>query len=75
MGNVVLGSFETTLAIPVDRVAEAADHAGLKLVIVIGVDSKGEFYFASSEGDSAMVLWQLERAKKQLLSVLDAQSD
>ena len=69
--NVIIGNFNTILPIPPDRVAEAADKANLKLAIVIGVQANGDFYFASSDGEAAMVLWQLERAKKVLLSRLD----
>lgn len=66
--NVIIWPGTTLHALPVDRIAHAADKAELKLCIIVGVDKRGDLYFASSEGDVAMVLWQLERAKKALLS-------
>lgn len=65
--NVMMWPGTTTHALPVDRIASAADKAGLKLCIIVGVDKHGDLYFASSEGDVGMVLWQLERAKKRLM--------
>jgi hypothetical protein len=69
--NVIIGDFNTTLPIPVDRICDAAKAADLKLCIIIGVDQTGTFYFASSDGDHSTVLWQLERAKQALFKVLN----
>ena len=68
MSNVIpLGNI-TRLDIPTDRVLEAAkgkveDGA----VIVLGWDSDGDIYFASSLADGGEVLWLLERAKIALM--------
>lgn len=69
--NVVTLNMVTRLPIPVDRVLDDAQAAGLTQVIVIGVTADGEEYFASSEADGGNVLWQMERAKKRLLAVPD----
>jgi len=69
--NVIIWPGTTLLALPVSRVAEAADKADLSLCIIIGVQKNGDFYFASTEGDVTMVLWQLERAKIELMKSLD----
>lgn len=71
VGEVILPKFTTLLPIPVDRVCDAAKDADLTLCIVVGVDRHGDFYFASSEGDYGMVLWQLERAKRALFEMSD----
>ncbi len=68
--NVIIWPGTTLHALPVDRIAQAAEKAQLKLCIIVGVDSHGDLYFASSEGDVAMVLWQLERAKAELFKVV-----
>ena len=57
----------TRLDIPVERVLDEARAAGLKCTVVLGYDSEGEEYFASSIADGADVLWLLERLKLQLL--------
>lgn len=67
--NVIIWPGTTLRAIPVDRIARAADKAKLKLCIIVGVDEHGDFYFASSDGDLGMVLWQLERAKQDLFKL------
>lgn len=69
MGDVVYGDFVTMLPVPVERVLGRAQEANLKLAIVIGVTPGGGLYFASSEGDFAMVLWQLEYAKRELFKI------
>lgn len=38
-------------------------------VIIIGFDTEGEFYFAGNTSDGGIIIWLLERAKKQLLEV------
>lgn len=67
--NVIIGQFETVLPIPVDRICDAAKSADLSLCIIIGVEKNGDFYFASSDADLGMVLWQLERAKRKLFEI------
>lgn len=61
----------TLLALHPDRILEAAQKAELKLCIIVGVDKSGDLYFASTEGDVAMVLWQLERAKRELFEIAE----
>lgn len=56
----------TKLKMPVDRVLESA-KGELEEVIIIGYDKDGEEYFASTYSDGGILLWLLERAKKQLL--------
>jgi hypothetical protein len=47
------------------RVAKAA--TGLKEIVVIGLDRKGEFYAASSSGDVDKVLCLMEMLRRRLL--------
>lgn len=65
--SIIDGGFETLLPIPIERICDGAKVAELKLCIVVGVRADGGLYFASSDGDRFMVLWQLERAKKLLM--------
>ena len=58
----------TKLDLPVDRVIDSAMDAGLRCVVVLGYDSDGKEYFASSIADGADVLWLLERLKLRLLT-------
>lgn len=58
----------TRLDLPVDQVLGAAKDEGLKCVVVLGYDSDGAEYFASSIADGADVMWLLERLKMQLLT-------
>lgn len=69
MSNVVELNNITKLDIPVERVLRKATEAGLTTAIVVGVDSDGEFWFASSAADGGTALWWLEKAKKVLLEV------
>lgn len=61
----------TTLDTDPSRVLDSASAAGLEHVVVVGVDSDGEFYFASSMADGGDVLWWLAIAKKRLLEIGD----
>lgn len=58
-----MGEITTQRVEPRD-VLEGAIAADLRLVIVIGRDIDGELYIASSEGDAASILWELETAKQ-----------
>lgn len=58
----------TKLDIPVDRVLDSALDEGLRCVVVLGYDTDGKEYFASSIADGADVLWLLERLKLRLLT-------
>jgi hypothetical protein len=70
MGDLVFGKFITTLDCPPDRVLESAIGKTTDAV-VIGWDTEGEFYFASSKAAGPEVLWLLELAKKKLLEIGD----
>ena len=67
MGEVVDLKVITRLSLDPKRVLAKALDAGLKRVIVIGIDSDGDEYFASSEADGGIVLWDMERMKMRLL--------
>ena len=71
MSEVVYLDVVTSLDVPVERILSAAAEADLETAIVIGLDKDGAFYFASSEGDGAAVLWWIEIAKKRLLEIGD----
>ncbi len=61
----------TRLDIPAERVLRKALEADMQSVVVIGYDSDGEEYFASSLSDGGDALWLIERCKLKLLSVPD----
>ena len=71
--NVVPLGNVTSLDLPTDMVLEAAKGECSDGVIVIGYDSEGGEYFASSIADGGTVLWLLERMKLQLLQTVDAE--
>jgi hypothetical protein len=60
----------TKLDMPPDLVLEQA-KTKLEGVVIIGFDTDGGEYFASSYADGGTVLWLLERLKLQLLQVPD----
>ena len=66
--TVVPFSGPTRLDTPAARVLTTASDASLQTAIVIGWDSTGEFYFASSAADGAEVLWLIELAKIKLMN-------
>lgn len=55
MGEVVILGGETRLPIPVERVLEGAKD--LEYVLVLGLDSEGNFISATSEGNLQRALW------------------
>jgi hypothetical protein len=65
--TVVPFSGPTRLDTPAARVLTTASDASLQTAIVIGWDSKGEFYFSSSAADGAEVLWLIKVTEKKLL--------
>lgn len=67
MGEVVEFTGSTTQPIDPQKVLAAAYGAKLDRVTIIGTTAAGEFYLASSEGDAAQLLWDMERAKLNLL--------
>lgn len=67
--KVVTLHAETRLDIPSDRVLESA-VGKLNGVVVIGWGKDNEdLYFASSIADSAEVMWLLENARFELISL------
>lgn len=48
-------------------VLAAALGENMTSVVIIGYDSDGAEYFASSVADGGTVLWLVERAKQQLI--------
>lgn len=71
MGDVIPGHFITTHDSSPDRALEGAAEYGLTEVVVIGFDADGDFFFASSQADSAEVLYFLEKAKHKLFAMED----
>lgn len=69
--NVVELKTITKLDLPPERILDRARDAGMQIAIVIGLDSDGEFYFASSAADGGTALWWIEKAKKKLLEYGD----
>jgi hypothetical protein len=59
----------TSLNLDIDRVLEAALGANLQTAIVIGTDTEGRLYFASSVADGGEVLWWMEKAKHALMGI------
>lgn len=64
--NVVYLDISTTEDIPVERVLESAKEADLERVMVIGINNEG-YYVASSFSSGAVLLWDLEIARKRIL--------
>lgn len=69
--NVTVLPVITTLDLDVERVLQAAIEAKPKSVWIIGEDSNGQLYFASSQSDGGTALWWMEKAKKVLMEVAD----
>lgn len=68
--NVIpLGNI-TRLDLPTDRVLDAVKGQCSDGVVVIGFDDQGELYFASSIADGGSIIWLLEQAKLELLTVV-----
>lgn len=73
--NVVPWNGITKLDSDPQRVLQSALDKGLEHVVVVGFDSDGGEYFASSYADGADVVWHLERAKFKLMVIADAAAD
>lgn len=71
MGEVIHAGFVTTLDTSPDRALEGAHEYGLESVVIVGFKPDGEFYFASSQSNSAEVIYLLEKAKHELLKMED----
>jgi hypothetical protein len=59
----------TSLDLDVERVLQAAIDAKPKRVWVIGEDTDGALYFASSCADGGEALWWMEKAKRALMEI------
>ena len=71
MSNVIpLGNI-TRLEIPTERVLEQAKGHCTDGVVVLGFDDDGTLYFASSIPDGGAVIWLLDQAKLELLTIGD----
>ncbi len=68
--NVIDFPGVTLLDIPPDKMLTAA-LGRLETVLIIGYTIEGAEYFASSVAAGPEILWQLERARLKLLSVVD----
>lgn len=73
--NVVDLNPITVLGTDPERIIERARKAGLGSVTIVGLTENGSEFFASSYADGPNALWDLERAKHRLLSVVDELSD
>lgn len=67
--NVVDFPGSTTLDLDPDDVLRSA-LAKLDGVVILGVDKDGDYYFASSLGNTREVLWMVEQFKRFLLGDL-----
>ena len=65
--NVVVGDFQTTLDLPVERVLAAAIEADLKDVLIVGHRQDGVLYVAGSNGYGPDNLWLVERARERVM--------
>jgi len=61
----------TRLDLPAERVLNGAIQANLERCVIVGFDSKGELYFASTKADGGEVLWLFELAKKALMEMTE----
>lgn len=52
-----------------ERVLDGARNAKLDSLTIIGYDSEGEFYFASTEAGGPNVVWDLMKAIHKLMEV------
>ena len=71
MGEVVELNVITTLSIPPERILRKASEEEFDRVLIIGVTKDGSYYFASSEPDGGIVLWDMERARYKLMQIAE----
>jgi hypothetical protein len=65
--KVVFLNNTTRLNLPAQRVIDGLPE--MEDVVIMGYESTGEIYFASSVADGGSVLWLMEKCKKMLLAV------
>ena len=61
----------TSLDIPADRILQGAIDRGMSEVVVCGFDADGQSYFAASIADAGTVLYHLDRARWNLMKMVD----
>ena len=66
--KVVYLDLVTSIDLPANRVLEAAIDK-LDGVVILGRQTNGEYYFASSIADGGTVLWMWEKLKHKLMEV------
>jgi hypothetical protein len=66
VGEVVPLGCITRLDLPPDRVLEGA-MGRLEGLVIMGYDTDGELYFASTYADGGTVLWLMEQLKLKLM--------
>ena len=71
MTNVVDFPGITTIDLEPERIIEKAREAKLTDVVILGYDTDGNEWFASSITDGAEVVWLIERLKLELLRLAD----
>lgn len=71
--NVVPLSLVTTQDLSPDLLLWRA-LGELSEVVIIGFDSDGAEYFASSKGNGPDVLWLIERSRHKLMTIVDEQT-
>lgn len=69
--NIHVLPMTTRLPLTPERVLSAALKEPLKRVLVIGVEEDGTEYFATSEPDGAVMLWDMERCRHRLMKNAD----
>jgi hypothetical protein len=65
--NILMLPVVTKLAIPCERILSEAAKLDFTRIIIIGLDTDGDEYFASSDPDGGTLLWDLERVKYKLI--------
>lgn len=68
--NVIPLNNITRLDLPPDRVLDGA-KGKMSGLVILGYDTEGNEYFASTYADGGEVLWLLERCKINLLGVIE----
>lgn len=68
MSNVIPIGCITKLDLPPDQILEQA-VGKLKGVVVLGYDTDGKEYFASSYADGGDMLWLLKRCEHALMNI------
>lgn len=67
MGEVIDLDTLTKADIPSEKLLQKAIEAGVTNVVIIGYDTSGKLWFASSDASCGDVIWLLEVAKKLML--------